>query len=94
MELPLKISDKAYEKLLQYKFSLNIGDEQCVRIGSKGMSEGKTIFLVAFDSREADDIAYQYKELKIIIKKSHQMFVAGMSVDYKENEKEKGFVFE
>ena len=94
MELPLKITDKAYLKLLQYKSILNIADDQAVRIGSKGMSGGKAVFLVAFDTPEPNDVIYQYKALKIIVKITHQMYLAGLTVDYKDNETEKGFVFE
>ncbi|MFB6453633.1 HesB/IscA family protein [Chitinophaga sp. Hz27] len=64
-----------------------------LRIGVKGGGCSGMGFMIGFDEMEADDNLFEVDGIPVIIKKAHSMYLAGMQVDYQENESGSGFVF-
>lgn len=65
-----------------------------VRIGIKGGGGcGGVMYSLGLDKPAEEDNTYQYNNINFIINKGHLMHLVGLEIDYKENEVDKGFVF-
>ncbi len=94
MELPVRITPKALDKIRELQKSLQLGPEQFLRIGVKGgVGCAGMQHLIGFDQQEEKDEVFQAEEINVLIRKGQSMYLLGMEIDYVEEEPSKGFVF-
>lgn len=90
--LPLSITEKAIERLKQA--SKMHPEMPYVRLGIKGGGGcGGVMYNLGLDKATDKDKVYKHNDLKFVIEKGHLMHLAGLEVDFHENETDKGFVF-
>lgn len=95
MQDVVKITPKALEQIQKLRKSLQISEDQYLRIGVRG---GGTACMgmnhvIAFDKKRDDDELHQAAGMDILIRKGESMYVIGMEVDYVDEAESKGFVF-
>lgn len=91
--LPLSISDKAYQKILEIKKHKNISDDYCLRLGVKSAGCGVASYVIGFDHRSEKDELFLVEEIQVIIEKLQLMYLAGKIVDFDVVDGQEGFVF-
>ncbi|MBV8252518.1 MAG: iron-sulfur cluster assembly accessory protein [Chitinophaga sp.] len=64
-----------------------------LRIGVKGGGCSGMGYMIGFDDKAEDDQLLDIEGIPVIIKKAHSMYLAGMQVDYQQNDQGSGFVF-
>ena len=91
--LPISISKKAQEKIIEIKETKNISDDYCLRLGVKPAGCGIASYVIGFDHTNEKDEVFELNGLKLIIEKIQVMYLAGKSIDYGESGGETGFIF-
>ncbi len=91
--LPLSISDKAYQKILEIRKHKNISDDYCLRLGVKSAGCGVASYVIGFDHRSEKDELFLVEEIQVIIEKLQLMYLAGKIVDFDVVDGQEGFVF-
>lgn len=90
---PLKITSEAVEAIYLIIENKNISQEYALRLGIQG-SGCMEKYLLGFDKPQKTDEVFEYKGLKICLRKPHLMYLLGVELRYEEDEDgEKGFVF-
>ena len=90
---PITITDSALKELRIIKEQQNIPDDHGVRIGVKGGGCSGFSYLLGFDVEKEKDNIYYIDDLKILMEKSHGLYLLGMEVDWVEGLNNRGFSF-
>ncbi len=95
MQDVIKITPKAAEQIHKLRKSLQIKEDQFLRIGVKGGGAGciSVDHVLAFDKKNENDEVYQVAGMDVLIRKGEGMYVLGVEVDYLDEENSKGFIF-
>lgn len=91
--LPVSFTEKA---LLELKRLLNtqaMQETPCLRVGVKGGGCSGLSYVLGFDKKEADDEVYEIQGIPVVMKKAHELYLAGMQIDYSQGLDARGFVF-
>jgi iron-sulfur cluster assembly accessory protein len=92
-QLPLSITDLAYQKIIAIRREKKISGDYALRLGVKSAGCGIASYVLAFDHQTEKDERYELADFSVIIEKIQVMYLAGKKVDYDEVEGEIGFVF-
>jgi iron-sulfur cluster assembly protein len=90
---PISFTDGAKAELLRLINTLNISDEQGLRIGVKGGGCAGLSYILAFDHKEENDNVYNFDGIKVLMNKTSLMYLVGMQVDWEDGLNNKGFTF-
>lgn len=93
MKLPLEISDRAKSEILLIKENKNIPAEYGLRITLDASGCAGVNYRIGFDKKSDEDDEFAMDGLPIFIKRKDFMYLAGVALDFIENESERGFVF-
>ena len=66
---------------------------QMLRIGVKGGGCSGMSYVLGFDVQEADDNIYDIEGIPVLMKKSHEIYLYNMEVDYQDGLNARGFTF-
>jgi len=64
-----------------------------LRVGVKGGGCAGLSYVLGFDHKEADDEEYQIQGIPVVMKKAHELYLAGMQIEYSNGLNARGFVF-
>lgn len=92
-DAPITFTEGALKELHKLKNSLDITEEQGLRIGVKGGGCSGMSYLLAFDDKTDKDMVYNLDGIPVFIEKAHSMYIIGMEVDYQDGLNSRGFVF-
>lgn len=92
-KLPLSISDKAYNKIIEVRNHKNISDDYCLRLGVKSAGCGVASYIIGFDHRTEKDEQFQLPDFRVVVEKLQLMYLAGKIVDFDLIDGQEGFVF-
>ncbi|TAE47055.1 MAG: iron-sulfur cluster assembly accessory protein [Cytophagia bacterium] len=94
MNLPIIITSKAKEKIIDIIQKKNISNDYALRIGSKGTGCNQNLY-VGFDKIKESDEVFFDNNISIIIKKTQLMYIINVTLDYQidKNTNEEGFIF-
>lgn len=93
MDVPVTITDKAFQEICKIKNTKNIPQQYGLRIGIKGGGCAGVTYLLGFDTATKDDGTFDLKGLQIHISKKHTMHVIGLTLDYYQGSDTRGFMF-
>jgi iron-sulfur cluster assembly protein len=93
MDIPVTITDRAFQEICKIKNTKNIPQRYGLRIGIKGGGCAGVTYLLGFDTAAKDDGTFELKGLQIHISKKHTMHVIGLTLDYYEGSDTRGFMF-
>jgi len=89
-----KISEVAIKQLKQIREEQNIGEEYLLRIGVRTSSAcGGVSYVIGFDKQDEGDQTFGSEAGDVLIEKRHVMFLAGLTVDYVDEDERQGFTF-
>lgn len=92
LDLPIKITDKALQKIKEYGQLLGVGQDNGLRIGVKkeGAHQKK---ILGFDTKRFTDQKYDSNGVVIFIDRRELKHFDHFYLDFKETASGKGFVF-
>lgn len=90
---PVSFTQGALAELHRLINTLNITGDQGLRIGVKGGGCSGLSYLLAFDGKEENDTEYTFDGIKVLVNKTHLMYLVGMEVDWEDGLNNKGFTF-
>jgi len=91
--VPIKLSSNAVTEVKRLMNEPAFVTGQYLRIGVKGGGCSGMSYILGFDAKESDDEVYEIEGITVLMKKSHEMYLFGMEVDYSDGLNARGFVF-
>ncbi len=92
-QIPVSLTPIALNELKRLITEKNVPADHGLRVGVKGGGCSGFSYILGFDKKEALDEEFDLSGLKIFMNKSHQMYLAGIEIDYKDGLDARGFVF-
>lgn len=92
-EAPVKLSEGALTEVKRLMNEPGFDQSQFLRIGVKGGGCSGMSYLLGFDHPEADDKEYEIEGIRVLVKPSHALYLAGIVVDYQGGLNNRGFTF-
>lgn len=93
MDIPVTITDKAFQEICKIKNTKKIPEQYGLRIGLKGGGCAGVTYLLGFDTAGKDDGTFDLNGLQVYISKKHTMHVMGLTLDFYEGSDTRGFMF-
>lgn len=93
MTSPISLTESAIREIHQIIADKQIPAEYALRVGVKGGGCSGLSYILGFDLQKENDELYQVGDVRIVMEKSHGMYLAGMEIDYVEGLNNRGFSF-
>jgi len=92
-ESPVTLTEGAYKELMKLVTEKNVPENYALRVGVKGGGCSGLSYILGFDNKKENDQEYQFKDLTIIMEKTHGMYLVGMEIDFVNGLENRGFSF-
>jgi iron-sulfur cluster assembly protein len=93
LSAPVKLSANAVNEVKRLMSEPDFDSMQSLRVGVKGGGCSGMSYVLGFDKKEADDEFYEIEGIPVLMKKSHEIYLFGMEVDFSDGLNARGFVF-
>ena len=90
---PVTFSEGALNELRRLTASMEADDQKILRIGVKGGGCSGMSYLLGFDSSKETDVVYEVEGVTFVIDKTHEMYLAGMEIEWEGGLNSRGFTF-
>jgi len=90
---PVKLTAGALKQLKRIMQEQNVPDEYGLRIGVKGGGCSGFSYILGFDVMKEKDQVYELEGFKVLMEKSHGIYLIGMEIDWVEGLNNRGFTF-
>jgi iron-sulfur cluster assembly protein len=92
-EAPITLTEGAVKALQRIQQEQGISEEHGLRIGVKGGGCSGFSYMLGFDAAKEDDEVYEVSGIKVLMQKSHGIYLLGMEIDWEEGLNNRGFSF-
>ena len=92
-ESPVTLTDGAYKELKKLMIEKNVPENYALRVGVKGGGCSGLSYILGFDSTKENDQEYTFKDIPVIMEKTHGMYLVGMEIDFIDGLNNRGFSF-
>ncbi len=92
-EAPIKLTEGAVKALQQIRRDQKIDEAHGLRIGVKGGGCSGFSYMLGFDVPKENDEVYEVSGIKVLMQKSHGIYLLGMEIDWEEGLNNRGFSF-
>jgi iron-sulfur cluster assembly accessory protein len=93
IEAPVKLTPGAIKEIYRLINEPDFDSSLHLRIGVKGGGCSGLSYVLGFDQKGEKDNEYEVEGIRYIMDKSHEMYLAGMEVDWQEGLNNRGFTF-
>lgn len=93
LQSPVSLTEGAIAEIKRLMDEPGFDASQNLRIGVKGGGCSGMSYVLGFDAKEADDETYDIDGIPVLMKKSHGIYLFGMTVDFEDGLNARGFVF-
>ncbi len=90
---PIGLTESAVKEIMQIIADKQIPAEYGLRVGVKGGGCSGLSYVLGFDLQKEQDNVYEVNGIRILMEKSHGMYLAGMEIDFVEGLNNRGFSF-
>lgn len=90
---PVSLTEGAIRQLLRIKEEQNVPDDHGLRIGVKGGGCSGFSYILGFDVRKEQDQTFEVNGIRVLMEKSHGIYLIGMEIDWVEGLNNRGFTF-
>ena len=88
---PIKLTDKAAEKVKELLSGQPAGEEQALRVAVRGGGCSGFQYALAFDAPKDDDHRFEAQGVSVVVDKTSMQFVFGSEVDWVDGLQGAGF---
>lgn len=92
-EAPVTLTPGAIQEIKRLQQEPGFDAALFLRIGVKGGGCSGLSYVLGFDKKEADDNEYEVEGIRFIMAKAHEMYLAGMEIDWENGLNNRGFAF-
>ena len=93
IESPIKLTDGAIAEIKRLMNEPEFDSTNVLRIGVKGGGCSGLSYMLGFDKSTDNDNEYDADGVRFVMEKAHEMYLAGMEVDYQGGLNSRGFTF-
>ena len=90
---PITLTEGAVKQLKRIMIEQNVPEDYGLRIGVKGGGCSGFSYLLGFDVVKEKDEIYTIGGMKVLMEKSHGIYLLGMEIDWVEGLDNRGFMF-
>ena len=90
---PVSLTQGAINQLLRIKAEQNVPEDHGLRIGVKGGGCSGFSYILGFDVQKEKDQIFELNGIKVLMEKSHGIYLIGMEIDWVEGLNNRGFTF-
>lgn len=90
---PVHFTPAAISEVKMLMYEKEIPESHYLRVGVKGGGCSGLSYVLGFDEKQADDEVFSFDGVRMIISKTHAMYILGMEIDYINGLNNRGFVF-
>lgn len=90
---PVSLTQSAKEEVKRLMQEENFDNNLHLRIGVKGGGCSGMTYVLGFDMQTEKDEIYEIDDIKVIIDKTHGIYLAGMEIDWQGGLNSRGFTF-
>jgi iron-sulfur cluster assembly protein len=90
---PVKFNTDAIEEIQRLTQDPNFDPSQVLRVGVKGGGCSGLTYVLGFEERKPGDQEYEYEGVRFVIDKAHEMYLAGMEIEWNDGLNNRGFTF-
>lgn len=90
---PISITETAIKELENIRVSQNIPGNYGLRVGVKGGGCSGFSYILGFDVEKDNDQIFEIEGMKIMMQKSHGIYLLGMEIDWIDGLNNRGFSF-
>lgn len=90
---PIQISESALKQLQRIKEEQNLDDTHGLRVGVKGGGCSGFSYVLGFDQPKEKDEVFDLNGMKVLMEKSHGIYLIGMEIGWHEGLNNRGFTF-
>jgi len=90
---PVSLTEGAINHLVRIREEQNVPEDHGLRIGVKGGGCSGFSYILGFDVQKEGDQTFEIAGLKVLMEKSHGIYLLGMEVDWVEGLNNRGFTF-
>lgn len=94
MNLPIKLTERAYNEITNLLKIKGLDSEIGLRVGIRGSGCAGTEFIIGFDKFSEGDVAFSHFAFPIFIQKKHFLYLSGITIDFVEEASKRGFIFQ
>jgi iron-sulfur cluster assembly protein len=89
----LRLTDSAVKELKRVMTEQNIPEDHGLRVGVKGGGCAGFSYILGFDAKKEKDEVHNISGIKVLMEKSHALYLLGMEIDWIDGLNNRGFVF-
>lgn len=90
---PVSLTDGAIKALKRIRNEQNIPEDQFLRVGVKGGGCSGFTYVLGFDNQKDGDEEFVINGQKVVMQKSHQLYLMGIAIDWEDGLNNRGFTF-
>jgi iron-sulfur cluster assembly protein len=90
---PIKLTTGAITELHRLMNEPGFDSSNYLRIGVKGGGCSGLSYMLGFDKRTKNDIDYEFEGVPYVMDKAHEMYLAGMEIEWEGGLNSRGFTF-
>lgn len=90
---PIQLTETALAQLKRIKTEQNVPEDYGLRVGVKGGGCSGFSYILGFDTQKETDEVFDIGGMKVLMQKSHGIYLLGMEVDWVEGLNNRGFSF-
>ena len=90
---PVNITEGALAELKKMLNEQNVSSDHGLRVGVKGGGCAGFSYVLGFDVKKEQDEEFHIAGMKVFMEKAHQLYLAGIEIDYKSGLDARGFIF-
>ena len=90
---PITLTQGAVKQLLRIRESQNVPADYGLRVGVKGGGCSRFSYVLGFDMLKDNDEVHEINGLRVLMQKSHAIYLLGMEIDWEDGLNNRGFSF-
>lgn len=90
---PITLTEGAVKQLLRIRQEQGVPEDHGLRVGVKGGGCSGFTYVLGFDLIKENDDTYEIHGIKVLMQKSHAIYLLGMEIDWLDGLNNRGFVF-
>ncbi len=91
---PVVFTQGAINEIKRLMNEPGFDNSQVLRVGVKGGGCSGMSYILGFDAQKENDNEYESDVFRFVIEKSHEIYLAGMQIDWQGGLNSRGFTFE
>lgn len=90
---PITLTDGAVKQLQRIMNEQGLNPDHGVRVGVKGGGCSGFSYILGFDAQSEKDDVFEINGMKVLMEKSHAIYLLGIEIDWLDGLNNRGFTF-